>query len=105
MAKTITPYEISEQIDALAPCDDACNDEFCDHAILGSAYDAICALHEAGVAVSLVNVNPVFSAPFHSLVAVDVLESEVLATVSRYWDIAEGLWDLLSEVEAARAAA
>jgi hypothetical protein len=105
MANSITPYSISEELDSLDPCGVECDHNLCDHDVLGSAYDAISSLHAAGVAVSRVTVESLFGAPFFSLIAVDVLDSEVLATVSRYWDIAEGLWDLLSEVENVRATA
>lgn len=105
MATIITPESISSELDSLDPCGVECDHNLCDHVVLGSAYDAIGSLHAAGVAVSRVTVEPLFGAPFFSLIAVDVLDSEVLATVSRYWDIAEGLWDLLREVENVRATA
>jgi hypothetical protein len=56
------------------------------------AYDAICSF-PAGVTVTRDTVSPVFGAPFGRLTA--TVDGDIIAITTRFWDIAEGLHDLL----------
>ena len=99
MATILTPESISSELDAAAPCLDveAC-DGTCDETILGMAYDALCSF-PAGVVVSRDTVEPTFGAPFSRLTA--RVDGDIVATTTRFWDIAEGLHDLLGYVTTA----
>lgn len=68
----------------------------CGACMWGMAWDALASM-PAHVAVTRDTVFPAFGEPFGRLTA--SRNGEEIATVTRFWDIAEGLWDLLARVE------
>jgi hypothetical protein len=105
MAKLLTSHLVSTYVNEAqefgAGCDDGCGDA-CDVCIWGSAFDALCDIEARGARVTRETVEPLFGAPFTRLTA--FIKGKAVASVSRPWDIAEGLWDLLADVKEAQAA-
>jgi hypothetical protein len=102
MAKILTSKTVVRYIKNAEKRGESCPgrlcDGYCDLCIWTSSFDALSSIEALGARVTRESVEPVFAAPFTRLTA--FINGKEVASVSRPWDLAEGLWDLLADVEA-----